>query len=139
MDHGGWTNKDRKREINSEHNAHYSVISCESTTVPETRDECLINKSQHKNKPKKNVAQPFKERLREEPQNIDLEIRHAFLGRFILDWVHWPQRKESKRLPEEGPYVISDYLPPRSLHCVSVRQSHASYSLVLSTARNHIS
>uniref|UniRef100_M4F632 Uncharacterized protein n=1 Tax=Brassica campestris TaxID=3711 RepID=M4F632_BRACM len=41
------------------------------------------------------------------PQNIDLEIRHAFLGRFILDWVHWPQRKESKRLPEEGPYVIT--------------------------------
>ncbi|CAN6936202.1 unnamed protein product, partial [Brassica oleracea] len=64
--------------------------------------------------------------------NIDLEIRHAFLGRFIQDWIHWSQSGYQKK-------SVRDYLPLRSRHCVSVRQSHASYSLVLSTARNHIS
>lgn len=34
----------------------YSVISCESKAVTETRDERLINKNQHKKKPKKKVA-----------------------------------------------------------------------------------
>ncbi|KAG5377298.1 hypothetical protein IGI04_041894, partial [Brassica rapa subsp. trilocularis] len=69
-----------------------------------------------------------------QPQNIDLEIRHAFLGRFILDWAPTKGVKAVTRRRS-----VRDYLPPRSLHCVSVRQSHASYSLVLSTARNHIS
>ncbi|CAN6885556.1 uncharacterized protein LOC106452126 [Brassica napus] len=43
----------------------YSVISCESKVVADTRDERLINKSQHKKKPKKKVAaEPFEEAKR---------------------------------------------------------------------------
>lgn len=43
----------------------YSVISCESAAVAETRDESLINKVQHKKKPKKNkVAEPLEEAKR---------------------------------------------------------------------------
>ncbi|KAF8095085.1 hypothetical protein N665_0341s0013 [Sinapis alba] len=43
----------------------YSVISCESTAVAETRDESLINKNQHKKKKtKKKVAEPLEEAKR---------------------------------------------------------------------------
>ncbi|KAF3610320.1 hypothetical protein DY000_02045391 [Brassica cretica] len=43
----------------------YSVISCESKVVADTRDERPINKSQQKKKPKKKVAaEPFEEAKR---------------------------------------------------------------------------
>ncbi|KAG2268368.1 hypothetical protein Bca52824_062923 [Brassica carinata] len=43
----------------------YSVSSCESTAVADTKDERPINKSQHKKKPKKKVAaEPFEEAKR---------------------------------------------------------------------------
>ncbi|KAH0921563.1 hypothetical protein HID58_021581 [Brassica napus] len=42
----------------------YSVLSCESKVVADTRDERLINKSQHKKKPKEKVARPFEEARR---------------------------------------------------------------------------
>ncbi|KAF8086905.1 hypothetical protein N665_0609s0035 [Sinapis alba] len=43
----------------------YSVASCESKAVEETRDERLIKKNQHKKKPKKKAAaEPFEEAKR---------------------------------------------------------------------------